>query len=179
MAFPLPDRDFLASQIRWARGRGVPLQEAEDLVFDAYHRAVEAFDPERGTFEAYMHTIVRNRCAYWWRRRSVVQRAHTELRLAARRPPAEPAEVAARRQAAILEALDGDERRIFAAWALQKHLGKGVTTSQEVARSLGMSPAAYDNAKRRLKHRLHRLLEEFDWTVADVLHGGGDVEAIG
>lgn len=69
-----PSRDFLASQIRWACGRGIPLQDAEDIVFDAYHRATRTFSADRGAFESYMHTIVRNDCAYWWRRKAQTAR---------------------------------------------------------------------------------------------------------
>ena len=68
MTPPPPSRAFLAAQIRWVRGRGIPAQEAEDLVFDAYHKACEGFDPKRGAFEAYMQSVVRSMAAYWWRR---------------------------------------------------------------------------------------------------------------
>lgn len=179
MTPPPPSRAFLAAQIRWVRGRGIPVQEAEDLVFEAYHKAVKGFDPRRGAFEAYMQSVVRSMAAYWWRRHGRTQRAHDRLRLLPDDADRSREEAADRHQTALLEALDPDERRIFAAWALQKHLGKGQITSVDVAESLGIGVNEYENAKRRLKAQLGRLLARFGWTARTVLYGEDDVEQTG
>lgn len=171
MAPPPPNLDFLAAQIRWVCGRGVPLQEAEDIVFDAYHRAARTFSAERGSFESYMHAIVRNACAGWWRRDAQTARAQAHLRVLDGGADSALEEQASRNQSAMLDALDEGERKIFAAWALQKHLGKGQVTSVEVSRSLGMGVSEYENAKRRLRSRLHRLLHQFGWSVSQLLYG--------
>src|SRR5690606_5594752 len=71
-----PSREFLAAQVRWAMGRGLPPQVAEDVVHEAWEKASRSFDPRRGTFEAFMQRLVRNDCAGWWRRHGVRDRKH-------------------------------------------------------------------------------------------------------
>ena len=179
MTPPTPDRQFLTAQIRWALSRGLPNQVAEDVVFDAYEKAASSFDPRLGSFEAYMQRVVRNDCAYWWRKRGRADRARAHLRLLPEAPDALALERAAQHQQALLDALDPDERSIFSAWALQKHLGKGQLTSAQMSRSLGLSLTQYENAKRRLGTQLQRLLSKLGITVADLLHGEDDVEQTG
>jgi hypothetical protein len=170
----LPSRDFLASQVRLAMGRGLPAQVAEDVVFEAWEKASKAFDPKLGNLEAYMQRIVRNDCAYYWRTQQRAERMATQLKLVSGEDGA--SELAADRQEAFLAALSDEERAVFAAWALQKHLGKGQVTSKSVGASLGLSTVDFENAKRRLKTRLVGLLGSFGWTVQDLLNGGDDVE---
>jgi DNA-directed RNA polymerase specialized sigma24 family protein len=173
-----PSADFIARQVRWAMGRGLPAQVAEDVVFESWERAVQTFDPTRGSFEAYMQAAVRNRCAYWWRS----QARWARLVESAPGPPSlDPAraERVAQHQAALLAALSEEERQVFAAWALQKHLGKGQLTAEAAGRSIGLGPREFENAKRRIKDQVHRILERFGWSVADVLDGGDDVEQTG
>lgn len=179
MTAPVPTRAYLAAQIRWVRGRGIPGQEAEDLVFDAYHKACEGFDPRRGAFEAYMQSVVRSMAAYWWRRQGRTQRAHGHLRLLESDADRSREERAARQQQRLLDELTEDERKIFAAWALQKHLGKGQITSVDVAGSMGLEVKEYENAKRRLRDQLGRLLTRFGWTPRTLLFGEDDVEQTG
>lgn len=175
MNAPTPSRDFLASQVRWAMGRGLPAQVAEDTVFAAWEKAGQSYDPRRGSFEAYMQKVVRNDCAYYWRRQARTRRAHDHLRLVPDGSGSSQEERAFRNQEALLEALQPDERRVFAAWALQKHLGKGQVTSETISSSLEMSPRDYENAKRRLKGRLQNLLAQLGWSVRELLYGEDDV----
>jgi DNA-directed RNA polymerase specialized sigma24 family protein len=175
---PTPSREFLADQVRWAMGRGLPAQAAEDAVFESWERAAATFDASRGSFEAYMQRIVRNRCAYWWRTMARARRAEALVADPHRVDPIRE-ERAADHQSALLEALTADERRIFSAWALQKHLGKGHITSIEVSRSIGLEPRAFENAKRRLKERLRNLLDRFGWSVGELLEGEDDVGRTG
>lgn len=179
MARPTPHREVLAAQVRWAMGRGLPAQVAEDLVFEAWEAATAGHDPARGTFEAYLQTIVRNRCAYWWREQARDQRAVAQLRLVAPPPSSAREERASRNQDALLAALETEERAIFAAWALQKHLGKGQVTSVDISRTLGLEVSEYENAKRRLRAHLQALLDRFGWSVSDLLFGGEDVDQTG
>lgn len=175
MNAPTPSPAFLASLVRWAMGRGLPAQVAEDVVYAAWERAGPSYDPRRGSFEAYLQKVVRNDCAYWWRKQQRTERAHAHLRLLEGGTGTHRREQAHRNQEALLDALDAEERRVFATWALQKHLGKGQVTSETLSASLGMEPRAYENAKRRLKARLQSLLGRFGWSVADLLHGENDV----
>jgi DNA-directed RNA polymerase specialized sigma24 family protein len=172
MVPPTPSRRFLAAQVRWAMGRGLPPQVAEDVVFAAWERAQQGFDPARGSFEAYMQRIVRRDCAGWWRRQGVQRRAHDGLRLVPDPPAAAEVARAEACQQQLLEALQPDERAVFATWALQRHLGKGRLSAADAGASIGLEPRAYDNAKRRLKARLHALMERFGWSLADLIPGG-------
>lgn len=174
-----PDRRFLAAQVRWAMGRGLPAQAAEDVVFDAWLKAADHFDPTRGTLQAFMQRIVRNDCAYWWRRQRRETRAHEYLRLLPDPSSTISEERASRKQDRFIHALSQRERTVFNAWALQQHLGKGIITSKEVGESLGMEPHEYDNAKRRLRTRLNTLLGQFGWTVRALIYGDDDVERTG
>ncbi len=176
---PDPDPSFLAAQIRWACGRGLPVQAAEDLVFEAWEHATAAFDPARGRFEPFMQTIVCRRCAGWWRKHQRTVRAHAHLRLLPDPQEAAPRLRAQACQERMLEALDDEERAVFAAWALQKHLGKGQVQAAELGESIGLEPGAFENAKRRLKYRLGRLLTQFGWSIRDLLHGDDDVDQTG
>ena len=172
MNAPVPTSDFLASQVRWAMGRGLPAQVAEDVVFEAWERASRGYDGDRGGFEPYMQTAVRNACAYWWRSQKRAEQQQAQLRLVS---DIEDASVGEGQQQQLLAALTEEERAVFAAWALQKHLGKGRVSSAAMGQSLGLDAASYDNAKRRLKDQLHRLLHRFGWTSADLFTGEADV----
>lgn len=174
-----PSREFLAAQVRWAMGRGLPPQVAEDVVHEAWEKASRSFDPRRGTFEAFMQRLVRNDCAGWWRRHGVAERAHAHLRILPRDDDQMARERAALHQAALLEALEPEEREVFAAWALQKHLGKGRVTSADLSRSLGLAPSEYENAKRRLATRLSRLMDQLGLTVTELIFGGERVDRTG
>lgn len=174
---PISNAEFLASQVRWAMGRGLPAQVAEDVVFEAWERAAATFDPSKGSFEAYMQVAVRNACAYWWRGQA--RRPRVPEPDALDPEDAERRERAAQAQAQLLDALSEEERRVFAAWALQRHLGKGRVSAEDVGRSIGLDARAFENAKRRIKERLVRLLEGFGWSPAALLEGEDDVEADG
>ena len=149
------------------------------MVFAAYHKAVEGFDPERGSFEAYMQTVVRSSCAYWWRRQGRSDRALAHLKLVSSPADRSREERAAHNQEVMIEALNPEERAVFAAWALQKHLGKGRVSAEEIGRGLGLGPREFDNAKRRLKAQLQKLLDRFGWSPSDLLQGEDDVEQTG
>jgi DNA-directed RNA polymerase specialized sigma24 family protein len=172
-----PSSDFLAQQVRWAMGRGLPPQVAEDVVFEAWEQAAAAYDPARGRFEPFMQGIVRNACAYWWRRHGRTERVHAHLRLLP--DPEQATDHAEACQQQLLDALDDDDRDVFAAWALQKHLGKGQVQAADVGASIGLSPREFENAKRRLKDQLKRLLARFGWTVADLIQGAAHADRTG
>ena len=160
-------------------GRGLPGQVAEDVVFAAWEAASASFDPRKGSFEAYMQGIVRNGCAQYWRKSARRERAAAALRLLPSVSESEEQERAAAKQVALMDALGAEERKVFSAWALQKHLGKGRISAAEVGASIGLDPREFENAKRRLQGQLHKLLDRFGWTVADVIHGGRDVDQTG
>lgn len=176
---PVPDAVLLADQVRWVMGRGLPAQDAEDLVVVAWEKASAAWDPGRGPFPALLRTVVRNDAAYWWRTHARRERALGELRLVREPADGRAAEVAAVRQEALLDALAPEERRVFHAWALQKHLGRSTLPAETAGRSVGMDAKTFENAKRRLKDRLVRVLGQLGFSARDVLYGDDDVERTG
>jgi len=158
--------------------RGLSAADAEDVVSRAWERARSRFDPARGSFSALLGVAVDNECRYWWR--TWQRRASREL-LLVRDPTAavEETAIAERNQERLLAHLTAKERRLFATWALQKHLPNGRFPAAKAAASLGLDVRAYNNAKRRLKSRLESLLVELDLTAADLMPAtsGGRIHA--
>ena len=174
-----PSQAFLTDQVRWVMGRGVPAQEAEDLVVRAWEKASATYQPSRGPFSAYLRTVIRNDTMYWWRDQARKKRAHGHLTLIREPADTRQLEIAASRQTHLLEALTPEERAVFHAWALQKHLGRDVLPAEKASRTLALSVRDYENAKRRLKARLQNLLHQLGWTAREVIHGDEDVERTG
>ncbi|MCB9693174.1 MAG: hypothetical protein H6736_15295 [Alphaproteobacteria bacterium] len=173
-----PSPAFLAAQVRWCLGRGVPPEIAEDLVHEAWIQAESTWDPSRGAWEAYMQRIVRNAGIDWWR----AQRRHAPLDDGLRLVSPEDGtrrERAEARQEALLDALGPEDRAVFSAWVLQKTLGKGQVRAEDVGGSLGLDAKGFEKAKRRLRGQLRQLLERFGWTAEDVLEGGDRAERAG
>jgi len=166
---PNVDTQLLELLIRRAMQRGIPAEDAEDIVLRAYHKATVHFDPEKGSFEALYLRIVDNDCRYFWR--TWQRRKRRDLRLLNEpgiRPGSRAEERAAANQRRLLEALDPDERRIFATWALQRHLPRGRLRADDAARSLGITVADWENAKRRLKKKIARTLDEWGLEPRDL-----------
>lgn len=159
---PRPTQPLLDRMARIALGRGLPEPDAEDVVVAAWHKAVEAYEPSRGPFEALLARTVRNACTDWWRR-AQTHRADGDVTTLASPTPADLEQVAAN-QRRLLEALTDDERRVFATWALQKHLPQGTLDAAAAAARLDMDVPTYNNAKRRLKDRIRRLATQ--WGLA-------------
>ncbi|MCP5068222.1 MAG: hypothetical protein GY946_16795 [bacterium] len=161
----IPSKETLARMVRVALARGVPAEEAEDVVHAAWVKASASFDSKRGHFIALFRTIVERDAVSWWRRsRRVVVGLPNEPRSA--QPPVH--DPSTTHQARLLQALDADERDVFAVWALQKHLPRGTMDATRAARSLGMSVSDYDNAKKRLARKIRRVLTTLALEPADL-----------
>ena len=156
---PVPDARFLEHLIRRAMQRGLPAEDAEDIVVRAWERAAATFDPDRGSFEPYWATLVDTDCRYFWR--TWQRRARRDFRLI--NEPSDPSTAQARERAAenqqrLLDAFDERERAVFATWAMQKHLPRGTLKAPDAAKSLGVSVGEWENAQRRLRTRINQLL---------------------
>lgn len=152
------NQELLEQAVRAALRRGVPPADAEDIAVSAWERASAAHDPARGPFGALYHRVVQTSVADYWRHVVRRREAPPGAQLALVAPPStEPLEQVVRNQERLLAALTDDERRLFAAWALQKHLPQGQFPAGKAAASLGVDVPAYENGKRRLKARILEL----------------------
>jgi hypothetical protein len=62
-------RSFYDSLVRSATSRGILFADAQDLAGDAVERALARFDPAKGEFPAFCHTILSNLMKNYWRDR--------------------------------------------------------------------------------------------------------------
>jgi hypothetical protein len=60
-------RSFYDSLVRSATSRGILFADAQDLAGDAIERALSGFDPAKGEFPAFCHTILSNLVKNYWR----------------------------------------------------------------------------------------------------------------
>ena len=171
MSHPLT-RTAVRHLVRCALKRGVPREEAEDIVSRCWERASNHYQPEKGSFEALLNRMVEREATDWWRDRQrwrrVQERVKAEPSLLSQ-PISREAETNQKR---LLEHLSPQECQLFAAWALQKHLPQGSYDAKRVAETVGLSIAELNNAKKRLKTRIVHILEELGlesrdlWSVA-------------
>ena len=158
--------------VRYAMGRGLPAQAAEDVVAEAWERATAAYRPERGAFEALLQRTVQRACASWWRRQSRFADHDPDPPALRAIDPHEHRAAEAQRQ--LLAHLSPDERRLFATWALQKHLPRGVLDARKAAARLGLDVPAYNAAKKRLARRILALASELGLSSHDLLPHADD-----
>ena len=156
---PNPTQAQLRKMARIALSRGLPEEDAEDVVAASWHKAVAAYSADRGGFEALLARIVQREAIEWWRRnkrRPRVEPGRLELLESPTLPDLGQVEANQRR---LLDSLSPDERRVFTTWALQKHLPQGALDAAGAAARLGMTVPEFNNAKRRLKSRIVKLAE--------------------
>ncbi len=60
-------RSFYDSLVLSATSRGILFADAQDLAGDAIERALSGFDPAKGEFSAFCHTILSNLVKNYWR----------------------------------------------------------------------------------------------------------------
>ena len=155
---PEPSLALLRALSRCAVSRGVPAADAEDLVVASWEKAQHTWSPSKGPFDAFARRIAGQKAIDWWRtamRRREVPVAG--LQLASAQGYGADYERVDDNQRRLLAALSADERRVFAAWALQKHLPQGQLTADDAAARVGLTVPEYNNAKRRLKARIQDL----------------------
>lgn len=154
-----------------ARCLGAPVEEAEDLVHDTLEVMVarpDWLDPDRDALPA-LKVVLRNRWANRRRAAGVSERAGPRLTLVHEPPPTPEipldAEQARAHRARFLALLEPEERAMFGAWLRQRN---GGLTGPACAASLGMTPAAYEAAKKRLRRRCQAILEELGLEISDL-----------
>ena len=174
---PTLDRRALRGLIASAMRRGVPRADAEDIVLRAWEKAAPTFDPTRGTLEALLQRVVIRDAAEWWRQHRTFRERADQLGAESvhhlHGPRPEDRARAHAHQQELLDRLSEEERKVFAAWALQRHLPQGALPAPRAARSVGLTTAEYNNAKKRLARRVRAILGELGvtprdlWTVAE------------
>lgn len=154
---------------RFAGRHAFRAEEIEDLLQDVWYEVIRRlpqfeYDPAKGGFRRWLYAIVQSRAIDAVRRRQTERkrrlpdpRARDELAAAAdhREPPADDAldrqfqiEIVRAALARLKQNLSNDEWRIF---TLARIEGR---TSAEVAREVGLTPAAVRNRLARLTPKL-------------------------
>lgn len=149
------------------------VEEAEDLVQETMQVALERpgwFDEARDPVPA-LRSILKNRLIDRRRHQSMRRRKEPMLRLV--KPEPDPEDLLERSRAAdlrraFLAQLEPEERQLFRAWLLQR---RGDVRAPEAAASLGLSVAAYEAAKKRLRRRCHRILADLELDPSDLFGG--------
>ncbi len=153
-----------------ARHLGATREEAEDLAHDALELVVREpgwFDPTRGELLGALKVVLRNRFLNVLRSRVVHHRAAPRLQIVPDPPGPDVAlgsATARELRRRLLALLEPEERAVFAAWMRQRAGEPG----PEAARSLGLTHAGYEAAKKRLRRRVHALLDELGVAPGDL-----------
>ncbi len=165
-------RTAVRGLLKRAMRHGVPREEAEDIVFRSWEKAACHYDPSKGSLEALLTRVVEREAIDWWRDRKRWQRVQERLQAETNVVFLQVSGSADHNQRQLLDRLDEQERRVFAAWALQKHLPQGSFDAKRAADTLGLSVAQFNNAKKRLRGRVQAVLDELGlearelWSVA-------------
>ena len=169
---PTLNRVAVRSLVRCAMKRGVPREEAEDIVAQCWEKASNDYQSDRGAFEALLNRMVERAAIDWWRDRKRWERVQARLKAEPRLVSQPTSPAAESNQRLMLEKLTVEERRLFAAWALQKHLPQGSFSAKQVAETVDIPLSELNNAKKRLKTRIVNILNELGletrelWSVA-------------
>jgi RNA polymerase sigma factor (sigma-70 family) len=146
--------------VRAAIALGVPPEEAADVVQDtllAAFRARRAFDPERGSFDAWSHAILVRRYSNWRRARGRMVRAITSFardRRGATMPAPDAAVEARRTLRRLVSGLSPVQRRV---WALMEVSG---LSTEATARALRLREATVRSHLRHARNAMRRCAKE-------------------
>jgi hypothetical protein len=168
-------RSFYDSLVRSATSRGILLADAQDLAGDVIERALSSFDPAKGEFPAFCHTILSNRMKNYWRDRKKTEGYPDSGGPADPDPPIDPMELAETLRE-IRSALSDIKKNLSPEEnAFLEHLQdvldeSGPRAISEAARRSGLTPAKgwdlFRKIQRKAKGMSPRL--ESDMLVSDV-----------
>jgi len=152
---------FFESLVRSATSKGIVLGDAQDLAGDAVERALEGFDPAKGGFAPYCHTILGNLMKNYWRDRKPSEEFDEGNHTPAEDDidPIELAETVASVHAALAELqtqLSSEEKRFLL------HLkdvleDSGSRAISEAARRSGLTPAKGWDLFRKIQRKATHL----------------------
>jgi len=147
--------------------RGVPYADAQDLAGQAVLKALEAFTPERGSFEALCGTIHANLVKNWWRDRKPTEPwddgRHDRPGAADPGADAEQKEwreMCQRVADLILADLDPQEAALFLALGEQCREAERATVAA-AARRVGIETLEAWNVFRRIQRKARQHLQRF------------------
>jgi DNA-directed RNA polymerase specialized sigma24 family protein len=159
--------------LAYARRLGASAEEAEDLVQESLVVAVrdpDWYDRDRASLVTVLGAVLRNRLVDRFRHLAVRQRLAPRLRVLEPDEDPGPDETLAladarERRRALLSLLEPAERDVFGAWLQQR---RGTFDGPGAAASIGMTYPEYESAKKRLRRRCQRLLDELGLVPADL-----------
>ncbi|MGA9118696.1 MAG: sigma factor [Bacteroidota bacterium] len=153
-------KQLFDSLVHYAHGKGVPFEDAEDLVASAIESAVKKFDPERGKFQALCTTAVSNLIKNFWRNRKpgdngIDPDTLEDSQWAKLFFEDEETKVMKRRIAQIMTKLDGNERAFLEQLQLViEEMGDPAVS--EAARRLDLPAAKGWDLLRKIRRKVQR-----------------------
>ncbi len=153
---------------------GMLLEEAQDLASRTFVKALDSYDPRRGSFDAFCRTIHGNLMKNHWRDRKPLE--PIDEKTGAVDDRIDPLEILTEREEQtimrtlsdrILAALDPEEAAFFLALSDILFQTERVVVSQAAAR-LGMKPLQGWDIFRRIQRKARPMMDEFREALSPV-----------
>jgi hypothetical protein len=151
-------RTFYDSLVRVATSKGIILADAQDLAGDTIERALSGFNPARGEFPVFCHTILSNLMKNYWRDRKKTEEYPDVDGPVDPDPPIDPLELADTLRE-IQAALSGIKKKLSPEEnTFLKHLQdvldeSGTRAISEAARRAGLTPAKGWDLFRKIQRK--------------------------
>jgi hypothetical protein len=168
-------RSFYESLVRSATSRGILVADAQDLAGDAIEHALSSFDPAKGEFPAFCHTILSNLMKNYWRDKKKTEGFTGSEGPVDPDPPIDPMELAETVRE-INAALSDIKKNLSPEEnAFLKHLQdvldeSGPRAISEAARRSGLTPTKGWDLFRKIQRKAKGISPrvEFDLSVSEV-----------
>jgi hypothetical protein len=160
-------RSFYDSLVRSATSRGILLADAQDIAGDAIERALSSFDPAKGEFPAFCHTILSNLMKNYWRDKKRTEEFRDSEGPLDPDPPIDPLEIAETLRD-IRGALSDLKKNLSPEEnAFLKHLQdvldeSGPRAISEAARRSGLTPAKGWDLFRKIQRKARGMSVKFE-----------------
>jgi hypothetical protein len=160
-------RSFYDSLVRSATSRGILFADAQDLAGDAIERAFSGFDPAKGEFPAFCHSVLSNLMKNYWRDRKKTEEYPDIEGPVDPDPPIDPMELAETLRE-IRAALSDIRKNLSPGEnAFLKHLQdvldeSGPRAISEAARRSGLTPARGWDLFRKIQRKAKGMSVKFE-----------------
>jgi len=154
-------RTFYDSLVRSATAKGIILADAQDLAGDAIEHALSGFDPAKGEFSAFCHTILSNLMKNYWRDKKKTEELPEEGPVDPD-PPIDPLELAEtiheiRAALADIKKSLSTEENVFLNHLQEVLDESGPRAISEAARRSGLTPAKGWDLFRKIQRKARGL----------------------